>query len=98
VERLADHLRHAEKTVFPILRTVGPGSLENLDELEADHRLLGLYARNLATRIKGEDREEATGVARTLLAVLLDHLDRERDGVRRCLEFMRGDGRCSSES
>jgi len=98
VEKLAQHLRHSEETLFPALRRAGPGSAGDLDVLEKDHRLLGLYARRLATQIKGQGREGATGVARTFLAVLLEHLDREMNGVRRCLEFMRGDGRCFSES
>ena len=98
VERLAGHLRRAEETVFLDLRKGGWGSAGDLDELEKDHRLLGLFARDLATQIKGQDRETAYGVARSFLAVLLNHLRREKDGVTRCLDFMRGDGRCSSES
>ena len=98
VKRLAQHLRYSEENLFPALRTAGPGSAGDLDVLEKDHRLLGLYARNLATQIKGQDREGANGVARTFLAVLLEHLDREMSGMRRCRQFMRGDGRCSSES
>jgi len=97
VERFAGHLRHAEETLFLDLRKGGRESAADLDELEKDHRLLGLYARDLATQIRGQDREAAYGVARSFLAVLLDHLHRERVGVRRSLEFMRGDGPCSSE-
>jgi len=77
LDRLAGHLRHAEETIFPALRMAGSGSASEIEELQKDHRLLGLYARELATRIRSEERETAYGVARSFLAVLLDHLRRE---------------------
>src|SRR6185295_269241 len=71
-EGLAGHLRHAEETCFPAIRKGEAGSAGVLDQLEQDHRLLGLYAQDLATRIQGDDREGAYEVARSFLAVLLD--------------------------
>jgi hypothetical protein len=81
VMKLAVHLRHAEEAVFPALQKVGWGSAGGIEELEKDHRLLGLYARDLAAEIREKNRERAYGVARSFLAVLLDHIQRETDGV-----------------
>ena len=77
VDRLAGHFRHAEETIFPALRTAGSESASEIEELQNDHRLLGLYARELAARIRSRDQEMAYGLARSFLAVLLDHIRRE---------------------
>jgi|SRR6185436_12810103 len=76
-DRLAAHFRHAEETIFPALRTAGPGSASGIEELQSDHRLFGLYARELAVRIRSQERETAYGLARSFLAALLDHIRRE---------------------
>src|SRR5688500_15134397 len=68
VDRLAGHFRHAEETIFPALRTAGSGSASEIEELQKDHRLLGLYARELAARIRSRDRETAYDLARSFLA------------------------------
>ena len=77
VDRLAGHFRHAEESIFPALRKAGSGSASEIEELQKEHRLLGLYARELAARIRSKERETAYGVARSFLAVLLDHIRRE---------------------
>ena len=82
VERLAGHLRHAEQTILPALRKAGSG--RNLEDLETDHRILGLHAHYLAAQIKNRDRAGAYGVARSFLALLLHHVRRETGGAGRC--------------
>jgi iron-sulfur cluster repair protein YtfE (RIC family) len=77
VDRLAGHFRHSEETIFPALRTAGSRSASEIEELEKDHRLLGRYACELAARIRSQDRAMAYGLARSFLAVLLDHIRRE---------------------
>jgi len=77
VDRLAGHFRYAEETIFPALRTVGSGSASGIEELQKDHQLLGLYARELVVRIRSKERETAYGLARSFLAALLDHIRRE---------------------
>ncbi len=83
VERLAGHLRYAEDTLFPALRELERDPACDIEELEKDHRLLHLYARDLAVQIRGRDNEGAYGVARSFLAVLLDHIHRETEDVDR---------------
>lgn len=80
-EKLAEHLRYAEETLFPALQELEPGSACDIEGLKKDHRLLHLYAQDLALQIRGGDKEEAHRVARSFLAVLLGHIDRETDGV-----------------
>jgi hypothetical protein len=81
IVRLAGHLRYAEDTIFPALQEGGPGSESDLEELEKEHRLLGLYARDLAIEIRDQDRKKGYEVARVFLAVLLHHIHRETKGV-----------------
>jgi hypothetical protein len=70
-DRLAGHFQLAEDTLFPAL------SASEIEDLRKDHRLLGLFARELADRLGQNDREGAYRAARSFLAVLLDHLRRE---------------------
>jgi hypothetical protein len=84
VERLAGHLRDAEETFLPALRTVGPAAAHDIEELEKDHRLLGLHARYLAVQIREKDGVKAYGVARSFLAVVLHHIRRETGASGRC--------------
>ena len=77
VDRLAGHFRHAEETIFPALRTPGTQGASEIEELRKDHRLLGLYACELASWIRSKDREMAYSFARSFLALLLDHIRRE---------------------
>lgn len=77
VDRLVGHFRHAETTLFPALRKDGSGSPSEIEELQRDHWVLGLYARDLVDRLGHKDREGAYQVARSFLAVLLYHLRRE---------------------
>ncbi len=83
VGRLSGHLRYAEETLFPALEKIEPGSACNLEELKKDHRLFHLYARDLGLQIRGGDKEKAYGLARSFLAVMLDHLHRESKVVDR---------------
>ena len=83
VGKLANHFQYAEKTVFPTLREAVPGLAQDIDGLEKDHRLLHSYARDLATQLKAGDDGGAYAVARSFLAVLLDHMNRERAEVER---------------
>ncbi len=80
-EKLGGHLRFAEETLFPALRALGLSSAGDLGELEEDHRLLGVYARDLAAQLREQHRERACGIARSFLAVLLDHIRRETGGL-----------------
>ena len=77
VDRLARHFRETEETIFPALHQGESGRASEIEELEEDHRLLGRYARELAAGIRNKDRETAYGLARSFLAVLLDHIRRE---------------------
>jgi hemerythrin HHE cation binding domain-containing protein len=86
--RLAGHLRYAEETLFPALEEVEPGPACDLEELKKDHRLFHLYARDLAVQIRDGDQEKAYGLARSFLAVMLDHLQRETDGVDRLVRSL----------
>ena len=88
VRRLAEHLRYTEEALFPALREVEPGSACDIEGLEKDHRLLHLYARDLALQIRGGDKKRAYGVARSFLAVLLDHIQRETEGVDRFMHSL----------
>lgn len=83
VRKLAEHLRYTEEVLFPALGGLEPGSSRDFRELEAEHRLLHLHARDLALQVKAGDLGAAYGVTRSFLAVLLDHLRRETVGVDR---------------
>ncbi len=85
---LAAHLRYAEETLFPALEEVEPGAACDLEGLKRDHRLFHLYARDLAIQIRGGEKEKACGLARSFLAVMLDHLHRETDGVDRLVRSL----------
>lgn len=86
--RLVEHLRYTEETLFPALREVEPGYACDIERLEKGHRLLHLYARDLALQIRGRDKEGAYGVARSFLAVLLDHIHRETEDVDRFVQSL----------
>lgn len=81
-ERLDGHVRHAEESLFPALLESGTRSGGDVEEFQKDHCLLALYARELVTQIRDKDRERAYLVARTFLALLLDHVHREARRAR----------------
>ncbi len=83
VGKLATHFQYADETVFPTLRRAEPGFAGDIEGLVSDHRLLHSYARDLATQLKAGDDGGAYAVARSFLAVLLDHVNRERTEVAR---------------
>lgn len=78
VVKLARHLRHEEEVLFPAIRAAWADSAEEIGHLEEEHRLLRVYATELAYRIKEKDQEGAYEVSRSFLAALFDHIDRER--------------------
>jgi hypothetical protein len=84
VERLAGHFRYAQTTYFPALRKTGVGTAQDIEELEKDHRVLGLHARYLAIQIRDKDEAKAYEVARSFLAVVLHHIRRETGAPDRC--------------
>ena len=77
VAKLAAHLRHEEEVLFPALRKSVPEAGPEIAHLEEEHRLLQIYATDLAFRIHSKDVEGAYEVSRTFLAALFDHIDRE---------------------
>ena len=81
VARLSGHRRQAEDDLFPALRALEPGSACDLESLERDHRTLDVRSRDLALQIGDMAREEAYGATRSVLAALLDHLQREAEDV-----------------
>jgi hypothetical protein len=83
VGRLAEHLRYTEETLFPALQEVEPGFACDIEGLKKEHRQLHLLARDLGLQIRGGAKEGACGVARSFLALLLDHIRRETKGVER---------------
>ena len=83
LEGIQDHLRFGEEAFLPALRRVEPGPAPRLEELEADHGLLHSCARELSVQIRDCDDERAYGLSRSLLAVLLQHFDREGKEARR---------------
>jgi len=92
VTSLAEHLRDTEETLFAALPGRGPASALRLKRLQQDHRLMHLYARDLAIQIRSGDRREAYGVARSFLAVVMDHLRREAEGSGRFAHRAPGEG------
>lgn len=88
VGRLAQHLWYAEEVLFPALRELEPGSSGDIEALERDHRLLHLYARDLGLQLRDGGKDGSVGVARSFLAVLLDHLHRETEGVDRMVRSL----------
>ncbi|HXX95275.1 MAG TPA: hemerythrin domain-containing protein [Planctomycetota bacterium] len=78
VDKLARHLRHEEEVLFPAIRAAVPDASGPIERLEEEHRLLRVYATELAYRIKEKDQEGAYEVSRSFLAALFDHIDRER--------------------
>lgn len=81
VEKLAAHLRHEEEVLFPALLKAAPEAGPEIERLEEEHRVLRVYATDLACRIKEKDAEGAYEVSRAFLATLFDHIDRERKSV-----------------
>jgi hemerythrin-like domain-containing protein len=81
VAKLATHLRHEEEVLFPALRKADPEAGPEIERLEEEHRLLRVYATDLACRISKKDTEGAYEVSRAFLAALFDHIDRERKSV-----------------
>jgi hemerythrin-like domain-containing protein len=78
VAELAEHLDYEERALFPAVREARPDLAAGLDRLQEEHRLLRIYAQDLAGRIDVLDREGAFEVSRAFLAALMDHIDRER--------------------
>jgi hypothetical protein len=81
VGRLAKHLWYAEGLLFPALRDARPESSREIQDLQEDHRIFRLYARDLALHILGRDNAGACGVARAFLAFLLNHIRQETGRV-----------------
>jgi hypothetical protein len=84
VERLAGHFRYAQTTYFPELRMTGAEASRDIEELEKDHRILGLHARYLAIQIRDKNETKAYEAARSFLAVVLHHIRRETGAPDRC--------------
>jgi RimJ/RimL family protein N-acetyltransferase len=89
VAALAGHLRYAEETLFPALEEVGPGLAGDLEAWKQEHRVLHLNTRDLAARIREGDGERTRGAARSLLALTLEHLRTEAEGVDRIVRSLR---------
>lgn len=78
---LADHLRHEEEILFPSLREASPAAEELLKPLQEQHASLRVFASEFAQRIAVDDRDGACDVARSFLAALLEHIEREDRAV-----------------
>ncbi len=74
---LADHLRHEEEVLFPALREASPAAEELLKPLQEQHASLRVFASEFAQRLAVDDRDGACDVARSFLAALLEHIERE---------------------
>ncbi len=81
VAKLAAHLRHEEEVLFPALLKAAPEAAPEIEGLEEEHRLLRVYATDLACRIRRKDTGGAYEGSRAFLAALFDHIDRERKAV-----------------
>lgn len=88
IRKLADHLRHEEEVLFPALREVAPWSERELDDLEEEHRVLGVYSRELGCRIHARDEVGVRSVGRSFLAALLDHIRRETKVVDHAVAWL----------
>jgi hemerythrin-like domain-containing protein len=77
VDSLAQHLRHEEDVLFPALRKRDPATAREVDDLQAEHAVLRRLATGLARAIATNENAKACGVARTFLAELYAHIDRE---------------------
>lgn len=77
VDALAEHLRREEDVLFPALREASPAADEILRPLTDEHGSLRVFASELARRVAVDDREGAKEVARSFLAALAEHLERE---------------------
>ena len=79
--RLAKHLLFTEEIPFPAAGKGESRSACDSDRPEKDHQLFHLYARDLALEILAGNTARAYAVARSFLAVLLDHIQRCRPPV-----------------
>lgn len=98
VSVLAEHLEHEENEIFPELRALAPQSGPALERLVEQHRLLRIYAQDLAQRLKREDEEGAAGVARAFLVALLEHVDAENGAIDSILTRLDPESREAVES
>lgn len=94
---LAEHLEREETDVFPELRVRAPESAAALGRLVEQHRLLRVYAQDLALRLKKGDEEGASQVARTFLLTLLDHVHAENETIHSILASLDPEGREGTE-
>jgi hemerythrin-like domain-containing protein len=79
IDTLARHLLYEEQVLFPELRHRDPGKAEQIRTLQAEHAQLRDLATRMACAIKSGKLEEAYAVARTFLAELYSHIDRESE-------------------
>jgi hemerythrin-like domain-containing protein len=84
---LAEHLRQEEEALFPALRDAARGAAALLAPLQEQHASLRVFASELAQRLAVDDRQGACEVARSFLAALLEHVEREDRAVE---ELIRG--------
>jgi CheY-like chemotaxis protein len=78
---LAEHLRYEEEVLFPSLAELKASARPELELLEKEHDRLRDYSKKLAQRLTQGDGAGAADLARTFLAVLLEHMERESAAV-----------------
>jgi iron-sulfur cluster repair protein YtfE (RIC family) len=77
VDTLARHLLYEESVLFPSLRRLDSGIAQDIRSLQAEHARLRELSLDLARSIQKRDTWRAYDIARTFLAELFDHIERE---------------------
>jgi hemerythrin-like domain-containing protein len=77
IDTLARHLLYEEQVLFPELRRRDAGTAGKVQQLQKEHAHLRELATELAREIKAVRLGKAYDAARTFLAELYGHIDRE---------------------
>ena len=85
---LAEHLDQEEGVLLPVLLEADPSAAPEINLFREEHRLLHVYARDLALCVRAGDEEGACGISRSFLAMLMNHVDLESKTVNRIVQIL----------